>query len=124
MMVDRTNEGEDVQSIHKLGRTAPGILPSSRPSLPLEAQRRIEEALLPKIGAWDRSDVPLYKVTGSSIKEGRMIKLTKEANQKQVRLSGQLVLYIPFGSSPEGQKYIGTSASVTIFEANVRVQAT
>lgn len=123
-MVTHIGEGEDARPIHQLGRTAPALLPSPRPPLPLEAQRRIEEALLPKIGAWDRSDVPLYLETGSSIKEGALLKLTKVQNQQQIRISGLFILYIPFGSSPEGQKYVGTTASVTIFEANVKVQAT
>ena len=121
---DKIGQGEGARPIHQLGSTAPGVLPSGARPLSLETQRRIEEGLLPRIGAWDRSDIPLYLVTGSSVKEGALLKLTKAQNEQQIRIGGLFILHIPFGSSPEGQKYVGTSASVTIFEANIRVQAT
>ncbi len=121
---DKIGQGEGARPIHQLGSTAPGVLPSGARPLSLETQRRIEEGLLPRIGAWDRSDIPLYLVTGSSIKEGALLKLTKAQNEQQIRISGLFVIYIPFGAIPEGVLHTGQDANATMYAADVLIKAT
>ncbi len=116
--------GEGARPIHQLGTTAPAILPTSPFSIPLETERRIQEGLKPKIGAWDRSTVPVYKATGSSIKEGALLKLTKVQNEQQIRVSGLFILYIPFGTDPNGQAHTSGGITATMYSADVLVQAT